>query len=180
MKAMVIGLVGLIGCSGSDGEPAPGGGDVGPLDRVYEVASHTKNAQECGVEGETLRDDPWFRLAENNQGGLDYYTCRGESDCDGEPDVYRSFSDSDDGQWMGVEAWSALDASDDEGCRIYKRVHLATVDDTQAQIERWTCRTNNSGIDSQADCEALVDVDMECSWDGPRCHDYELVIATAP
>lgn len=176
-RALLIALWTLVGCAGSPKDAV--NNDLVTFDQIFEVTDHSKNLDGCMSEGDAQFGDPFFRLLEDDDGGLQYFTCRSADDCNELSDDWQSFPEQKENKWDGTQSWTSY-AQDQLLCTTYiRKSSLKFKDNGNAEITRYECnQTLGVEVSSESQCEDMEDDTMLCSTGSESCVNYEQVTAT--
>jgi len=173
---MVILAVFLWGCAGGTETPTDGSGSPELWQQIYEVTHHTKNTSSCVSEGENQPfGEPYFRLAENDESGIDYHICRTFEDCDDFREDAGSFDEEvKDDKFEGHLQWNACC---DDGCQVFGRLNTLKIrDDGSVSIERMLCLTDY-GDQSEDSCDSFTSSNPQCTSSTMGCGEYVVMDA---
>lgn len=177
MRQVVMALM-LVGCGASDGDATDGSASNDRFEQIYEVTSHTRNTSSCSSEGpEETFGEPYFKLVENSDGGMDYHLCRTFEDCDDFSEESSSFAEEQqEGKYTSHIQWNACC---DDGCQVFGRFNqLKFKDDDRVVIERMLCQVADGGIVDEGGCDGMMGNTGECSPQSFGCGEYTVMEAT--
>jgi len=148
------------------------------FDQIFDVTAHTMNYDACDSDGEEQLGDPYFRLLEDDNGGLQYFTCRTPDDCNEFSDDLMSFPEPKENKWDGSISWTSF-AQAESLCTTYMRKSsLKFKDNGNATITRFDCsQTLGVQVFSESECDDMEDESLLCSTGSESCVNYEQVTA---
>jgi len=169
-------LLALAGCAST-----PEGdinNDFVTYDQILEVTEHTKNLDACDSDGSDQLGDPYFRLLEDDNGGLEYFTCRTPDDCNESADDWQSFPDAKDNKWDGSVAWVSYAAAENLCTTYIRKSTLKFKDNGNASITRQECNsTFGVEVFSESECEDMMNESLSCTTSTESCLNYEQITA---
>lgn len=146
------------GGSGKDDSDSDGGGPA--IAGLYRVTGEFGD-DTCQGNWAEILPRQFFELRANDDGGVDFYVCFSETDCDEVPD--RSWTFAQKGKkWLNQEVWSIFNAGEggNNTCLLDQRVRT-WVDQGDDKIRVDSIEQEDQVVGSNftgdADCEALLE-----------------------
>ena len=163
----------LLACSAA--LPMVGCGDAAPASSPYEgtykIVRHTRNVEDCGGEGDTQRDDGYFRLAQTD-GMLAFYVCSAPDACQGAVNESKSFSQQDGDEWVG----RTIDAQQVRGgCEVTlteRTAQIISEENGDVRLETYTYEGEVSREEG-AECTDQLILDSRSEL---TCGEYDVVL----